>query len=178
MPKPASVTLPEAAVENMNPVARQHLPEHLQGNFLVGTDFEGATIGYSFVTQHGILPAQDLTVGPYIELPEFPGSTNDLGSLNIFNNTLLIYFDKEASFEEGGFYGPVLTDPYNEVSAITSVVLTENGGSEAFTQSDIILFSPDEVRINLAGTHFAAGSEIVISFYSFAPSSGGDLLFG
>lgn len=85
----------------MSPVARGHLPEHLQGNFLVGADFEGATIGYSYLAGHGGIPARDLTVGPGIELRDFPGAGTHLGYMDISNNSVLIHFDTAASFPTG-----------------------------------------------------------------------------
>ncbi len=168
MAKPSSVSLPEAAIEHMSSVAREHVPDQLKGNF-VGTDFEGATIGYSFVTPQGVLPAQDLTVGPGIELPNFPGFGTPVGYIDIFSNSLLVEFYSPAHFPAGGFYGFILTDPYNEIPDITHVTLIENGGSASLTQSDIT-FSANHVAVNLAGTSFTAGSAIVLDF-SFAPSS-------
>ncbi len=150
----------------MSAVAQGHLPAHLQGNFSVaGAGLEGATIGYAFLAGHGALPAQDLTVIPGIELPNFPGFGTPVGYMDISSNSLLIHFNTAETFPSDGFYGPILTDPYNEVPAITGFTLINNGGSTGLTPDDIHV-PPDgnSVSVDLMGTSFTANSEISILF--------------
>jgi hypothetical protein len=163
----------------MSPVARQHLPAHLQDNFPVvgGENFEGATIDYSALFNNGGLPAQHLTVGPYIELGNFPGfGTNPVAYMDISGGSLTIHFYSAADYSDDRFLF-FLNDNYDQVPAVVDWTLENNGGSAAFTEDDIdVTPDGDQVTVDLSGTSFAAGNDIVIRF-SFAPSSGGDLLF-
>ena len=164
MSRMTPVELPNAAIQHMSPVARGHLPEHLQGNFPVagGENLDGATIGYSYVAGHVAIPSQPLTVGPGIELQTFPGIGPSVGYMDIFGASLLIHFTSNASFPDG-LYEFILTDPYNEVPNITDVTLVNNGGSASLIQSDIT-FDANQVTVNLAGTSFTAGSDIQLNF--------------
>lgn len=174
--EPSTVSLLHAAVEHMNPVAREHLPEHLQCTPPVVGDFDGATINYSYgfaSPPAGFHFEEDLTVGPGIETSfPAPGFVPSVGYLDLSGASATITFTQNASF--GGIFNSfTLSDLYNQVPDITGVTLVNNGGSASGLSQSDITFDANDVTVNLLGTNFAAGTEVVLNF-AFAPMQQAD----
>ncbi len=171
MSRSSPVTLPQAAVDHMSAVAREHVPEHLQG--AVGESFPtGVTVGYSydFLAPPGdsFHYEHDLTIGPgFIWGFPAPGYFN-FGHMDVHGNFLTVDFTENASFVGYLYDSFTISDPYNLLPPITGVTLYDNGGSAALTQDDIHVASDgNSVTVDLLGTSFTAGS-IISLLFSFA----------
>jgi hypothetical protein len=153
----------------MSPVARGHLPEHLQGN--VGENFPtGVAIGYAydFLKPTGISfhYEHELIIGPgFVWGFPAPGYMPNVGYMDIHGNFLTIDFTEKASFVDYLYDSFTISDPYDQLPEITGVTLYNNGGSAALTQDDIYV-APDgnSVTVELVGTSFNAGSMISLAF--------------
>lgn len=169
--------LPAAAIEHMSDTAKAHLPTHPEENVIAQPTLEGATISYEFqYAEHyrTVLAAEEFTVGSGVEMPNFPGFAPYVGTLDIGNSSVTVHFSSAASFATAGFNGFMLDDFYNQAPDLTSVTLLNDGGSAALTQDDIV-WEPNHVSVNLSGTSFSAGSDIVLGL-TFASAADQGLL--
>jgi hypothetical protein len=148
----------------------------LRGNPPVVEDFDGATINYSYgfaSPPAGFHFEEDLTVGPGIETSfPAPGFVPSVGYLDLSGASATITFTQNASF--GGIFNSfTLSDLYNQVPDITGVTLVNNGGSASGLSESDITFDANDVTVNLLGTSFSAGSEVMLNF-AFAPMQQAD----